>query len=430
MICRIIRKTSRSITGSMYCMKEILSPQQLKRITLESQGLTQTTPFGKGKTAVLKAIEHLGYIQIDTLSIVERAHHHILWTRIPDYQTKHLEALINERKVFEYWFHAASYLPMKDFRYALVQMSAVKNSKTHYYNAAPEVMQYVMDTIRAEGPKRVRDFESENKRSGSWWNWQPTKIALERLFLQGDLMISDRSGMQKVYDLTERVLPAGIDITLPTPMEYAEYLVKTYLQAYGFTTIKQITHLKREAALKKSVHEVLASMLLEGTVQEVSIAGMPSVFIKSDLLEKTLKKSRSNISLLSPFDNSIIHRDRIQQLFDFDFRLECYVPQQKRQYGYFCLPILFGDIFVGRVDCKAHRKEKQFELIHLHIENTAIDIDLWLAPFAASVNSFAIFNKCEAIALRQVSPSHLAIPVRRAFHDQMNNNPGALLFIN
>lgn len=405
-------------------MKEVLSPEQLRLITLESQGLTRTAPFGKGKTATLKAIEHLGYIQIDTLSIVERAHHHVLWTRIPDYQTKHLKELIDERKVFEYWFHAASYLPMKDFRYALVQMSAVKKSKTHYYNAAPKVMQYVMETIRAEGPKRARDFESESKKSGSWWNWQPAKIALERLFLQGDLMISDRSGMQKVYDLRERVLPSGINISEPTPMEYAEYLVKTYLQAYGFTTIKQITHLKREAALKKSVNEVVASMLLEGAVQEISIAGMPSVFIKSDLLEKPFKKGRSNISLLSPFDNSIIHRDRIQQLFDFDFRLECYVPQQKRQYGYFCLPILFGDIFIGRVDCKAHRKEKQFELIHLHIENTAIDPDLWLAPFVASINNFAKFNKCEAIALRQLSPFNLADPIRRAFQYLMQNTPG------
>lgn len=395
-------------------MKEILSPEQLKRITLESQGLTQTAPYGKGKTAVLKAIEQLGYVQIDTLSIVERAHHHVLWSRIPDYQPKHLDALINERKVFEYWFHAASYLPMKDFRYALVQMAAVKNSKTHYYNAAPEVMQYVLDTIRAEGPKKARDFESESKKAGSWWNWQPAKIALERLFLQGDLMIADRSGMQKVYDLTERVLPVDIDTSLPTPMEYAAYLVNTYLQAYGFSTIKQITHLKRDPALKKCVHEVLASMLLTGTVQEVSIPGMPSVFIKSDRLEKGLKKSRSNIRLLSPFDNSLIHRDRIQQLFNFDFRLECYVPQPKRQYGYFCLPILFGELFIGRVDCKAHRKEKQFELIHLHIENTAIEIDLWLTSFVASVNSFAAFNSCDTIVLNQVSPSNLVSLIRRA----------------
>src|SRR5688572_18156438 len=201
-----------------------MTVKQLRRITLENQGLLHAAPFGKGKNAVLSALEHLGYLQIDTLSIVERAHHHTLWTRIPDYKTEHLNELVKERKVFEYWFHAASYLPMKDFRFALPQMLEVKQSETHYYNAEPKLMQYVMDTIRAEGPKKARDFENESKKAGSWWNWKPAKVALERLFLQGDLMISERNGMQKNYDITERVLPENIDLTEPSPIEFAEYL--------------------------------------------------------------------------------------------------------------------------------------------------------------------------------------------------------------
>ena len=152
--------------------------QQLQRITLESQGLLQTSPFGKGKKAVLNVLEQLGYLQIDTLSVVERAHHHTLWTRVPDYKPEHLDELVKERKVFEYWFHAASYLPMKDFRFVLPQMLEVKLSKTHYYNAEPRIMQYVMDKIRTEGSKKARDFKSESKKTGSWWNWKPTKIAV------------------------------------------------------------------------------------------------------------------------------------------------------------------------------------------------------------------------------------------------------------
>lgn len=381
---------------------------QLKHITLESQGLLQTSPFGKGKKAVLNALEQLGYLQIDTLSVVERAHHHTLWTRIPDYKTEYLDELVEERKIFEYWFHAASYLPMKDFRFVLPQMLAVKQSKTHYYNADPKVMQYIMDVICAEGPKKARDFESESKKSGSWWNWKPTKIALERLFLQGDLMISERSGMQKTYDITERVLPKSIDTTVPSEIEFAEYLVKTYLRAYGFTTIKQITHLKTGETLRKNVNAVLNAMLQEGTIQNIDIEGFPPVFIQSELTEKTFKKSNATISLLSPFDNSIIHRDRIKQFFDFDFRLECYTPKEKRQYGYFCLPILFGDIFIGRVDCKAHRKEKQFEIIHLHIENQNIDVALWGEAFVKSIRQFATFNGCESLKLTKVSPTKLA----------------------
>lgn len=387
--------------------------QQLQRITLKSQGLLQSSPFGKGKKAVLNALEHLGYLQIDTLSVVERAHHHTLWTRIPGYKPEQLDELVKERKVFEYWFHAASYLPMKDFRFALPQMLEVKQNKAHHYNADPKIMQYVMDTIRTEGPKRARDFESKRKRAGSWWNWKPTKMALERLFLQGDLMISGRSGMQKTYDITEKVLPEDIDLAVPSPIEFAEYLVKTYLRAYGFTTVKQIRHLRTGETLRKNVDEVLNSMLQEGIIRKIDIEGMPSVYMQTDLTENTVGRNNSNIRLLSPFDNSVIHRDRLKQFFDFDFRLECYTPKGKRQYGYFCLPILFGDTFIGRMDCKAHRKEKQFEIIHLHIENQNIDLEIWARPFVELLRQFAAFNGCESLKLTQVSPSKLTDALKR-----------------
>jgi len=394
-----------------------LTLQQLQHITLESQGLLQSAPFGKGKTAVLNALENLGYLQIDTLSVVERAHHHTLWTRIPDYKTAYLEELVKERKVFEYWFHAASYLPMRDFRFALPQMLEVKQSKTHYYNADPRVMQYVLEAIRGEGPKRARDFESEAKKPGSWWNWKPAKTALERLFLQGDLMISERNGMQKTYDITERVLPSTIDLTVPSPREFAEYLVKTYLQAYGFTTAKQITYLKTGEALRKNVQDVLHAMLEEQALQKVQMEGFPSVFVRSELAEKPVRKISSNVRFLSPFDNSIIHRDRIKQFFNFDYRIECYTPKEKRQYGYFCLPILFGNTFIGRMDCKAHRKEKQLELIHLHIENESIDFELWGKPFSTHLKQFAIFNGCETIKITQVSPPKFADPIKGAIQE-------------
>lgn len=394
-------------------MEKKLASGQLKLATLDSQGLTQHAPFGTGKDAVLKALEHLGYIQIDTLSMVERAHHHTLWTRIPDFHADYLEELVEERKVFEYWFHAASYLPMQDFRYVLPQMLMIKRGESRYYNADPKVMKYVVDTIRNEGPKRARDFENESHKAGSWWNWKPAKLALERLFMQGDLMISGRSGMQKTYDLAERVLPSSTNTSEPTPLEFAEYLVKTNLRAYGFTTLKQITHLRKGNALKTNVNKVLQMMLEEDTISKVTSEGGSSVFVQNEILEKTFDQASSSVWLLSPFDNSIIHRDRIKQIFDFDFRLECYTPKEKRQYGYFCLPILFGDQFIGRVDCKAHRKEKKLELIHLHIENSTINLDLWLKPFIETLKRFAIFNGCESLALTQVSPSKLTTVIKK-----------------
>lgn len=387
--------------------------EQLKLATLESQGLLQNSSFGTGKNSVLKTLEHLGYVQIDTLSIVERAHHHTLWTRVPDFQAKYLDELIEERKVFEYWFHAASYLPMQDFRYVLPQMLHVRQNDSHYYNADKKIMKKVLDTIRIEGPKKARDFENETNKTGSWWNWKPAKLALERLFMQGNLMISGRSGMQKTYDLTERVLPANLNTAAPTPLEFADYLVKTNLRAYGFTTLKQITHLRTGNELKKNVNEVLKAMLEERSIHQVNIEGLPALFVQNNLLEKTFEDS-ANLRLLSPFDNSIIHRDRIKQIFDFDFRLECYTTKEKRQYGYFCLPILYGSQFIGRVDCKAHRKDKKFELIHLHIENSEVDIELWLQPFIEMIKRFSAFNGCESLTLTQVSPQKLTATIKRA----------------
>lgn len=352
-------------------------------------------------------MERLGYLQIDTLSVVERAHHHTLWSRIPDYQPHYLDELLKERQVFEYWFHAASYLPMRDYRFALPQMLDVRQNTSHYYNASPEAMQYVMDIIRAEGPKKARDFESKTQKPGSWWNWKPTKVALERLFMQGDLMVSERKGMEKTYDLRERVLPASIDVTVPSQLEYAEYLVRTYLRAYGFTTVKQITHLKKGAVVRQQVEAVLNRMLEEGSVQKVTLEGMPAVFVPTDLVEQSVEVVAPSVRFLSPFDNSVIHRDRLQQFFGFDYKIECYVPKEKRLYGYFCLPILFGTAFIGRMDCKAHRKEKRFEVIHLHVENKSIPVEAWLDSFAEALKDFARFNGCEGIEVTEVSPAGL-----------------------
>lgn len=395
--------------------------EQLQKITLDSQGLLQPDSFGNGKNGVLNTLEHLGYLQIDTLSIIERAHHHTLWTRIEDYKTQYLNELVTERTIFEYWFHAASYLPMRDFRFFLPQMEAVKNNTSHYYNADPKVMQYVMDTIRAEGPKKSRDFENETKKSGIWWNWKPTKIALERLFLQGDLMISERLGMQKTFEITERFLPESIDLTMPSEYEYAAYLVKTYLRAYGFTTVKQITHLKTGASIKQNVLTVLNEMIAQKIVQKVQIERLPPVYVQQDRIENVDLKNNKNIKLLSPFDNAIIHRDRIQQVFDFDYRIECYTPKDKRQFGYFCLPILFENTFIGRVDCKAHRKEKEFEIIHLHIENENIDFETWIKPFVTQLHRFAAFNDCNTIKVTQVSPSNLKNTIQKAINNETSS---------
>lgn len=389
---------------------------QLRRAILASQGLHKATPFGKGKRGVLATLEHLGYVQIDTLSVVKRAHHHTLWARIPDYKDEYLDQLVEERKVFEYWFHAASYMPMRDYRFALPLMQQFKREHSRHYNVDPSVLTQVYDRIRLDGPQKARDFQAASKKSGSWWDWKPAKVALEKLFMQGELMIAGREGMQKVYDIKERVLPDAIDTTEPDPLEHAQYLVNTHLQAYGVTNVRQILHLKKGQALRKNVEDILHDMVEKKVIQEIHLEGLPTLYALSELLEKTIKKRPSSVKLLSPFDNAIIHRDRTVKLFGFDYRLECYTPQPKRQYGYFCLPILFGEEFIGRVDCKAHRSKGEFELIHLHVENTKLDAGSWLESFVETIHRFARFNECSSVSITNVSPGSLKRTIEEAFN--------------
>ncbi len=389
--------------------------QRLRLITLHHQGLTTTRPFGKGSQATKCALERLGYIQIDTLSVVERAHHHTLWSRIPDYQPAHLHQLVRERTAFEYWFHAASYLPMSDYRFVLPQMSAIRRGESPYsIDVEAKYLRHVLDRIGVDGPLKARDFESTTKNNGTWWNWRPTKRALEKLFMQGDLMITGRDGMEKIYDLTERVLPDNTNTSEPSLPEFAEYLVSQSIRAHGFTVLKQLTHLRPGDTLRKALNTVLRQRIEQGTLIECLIGGMPPIYTTQAILDAEIKQPAATVRLLSPFDNAVIHRDRLQQLFEFDYRLECYTPKEKRRFGYFCLPILYQDRLVGRVDCKAHRKTGEFELVNLHIESRKIEMDDFVPHFVKTVYRFAKFNECRSIRVSSVSPKNLAGMFRRA----------------
>jgi hypothetical protein len=221
-----------------------LAPK-LRRIALDRQGLLKTDCFGRGKRATLRAIEQLGYVQIDTISVVERAHHHVLWSRVPNYQPKFLDQLVAERKVFEYWFHAAAWLPMSDYRFALPRMAQINGERSWFEGIDRKLMHEILVRIEAEGPLRARDFEDTRASSTGWWDWKPAKQALEQLFMQGELMVSGREGFQKRYDLPERVLPDTVDTRMPTMDEYASHLIETTLRAHGFASIKSMTYLRK-----------------------------------------------------------------------------------------------------------------------------------------------------------------------------------------
>jgi len=384
-------------------------------MALFHQGLTKQYPFGRGKETSKNALEHLGYVQIDTLAVVERAHHHTLWSRIPNYQPNNLNQLVQERSAFEYWSHAASYLPMRDYRFSLPKMLSIKRGESrHYKNIDKKHIDHVYDRIRIDGPLQARNFESNSDKNGKWWDWKPSKRALEKLFMQGDLMVTERRGMEKVYDLTDRVLPDYIDLSEPSPLEFAEYLLNTSIRANGFTSLKQLTHLRPGGPLRKNILSVLQQKIQEGIITEINIDNQAAIYASSESLDSRINIKPGNLKFLSPFDNTVIHRERVEQLFNFNYRLECYLPADKRRFGYFCLPILYGDRLVGRIDCKAHRKTGVLEIIHLHLEKTIKDLDHFLFYFAKMADDFAKFNQCHSLELKTVSPQSLQKNVQRA----------------
>lgn len=375
----------------------------LKRLALSHQGLTRNHSFGEGLAGTLKAIEHLGYVQIDTIAVVERAHHHVLWSRVPDYQLNHLNQLVQQRQIFEHWAHAASYLPMRDYRYAMPLMNVIRNGESRYYRADRRLMNEILAQVRAEGKIQLRQMEKETRQgTAGWWNRGPSRKALEQLFMQGDLMICERNGMEKVYDLTERCIAPGVDLSMPTLHEYADYLLKMNIRAHGVFTWKQLVHLKG-----KDVREVMRTVLDDyidaGLVQVLKFEHGQTFYVASAILEHQ-PLIQPELKILSPFDNLVIHRERLSCLFDFDYRIECYVPAAKRQYGYFCLPLLYADHLVGRIDCKVHRREKRLEVIALHLEESKIqDQAQFLLAFERELQRFAEFNQCTSVDVGKIS---------------------------
>ena len=340
-----------------------ISPVEAKHLILNSQLLGGGKPFSP-----LKVIQHLGYIQIDTISVVERAHHHVLWSRNPSYRIENLSKLLKQRKIFEYWSHAASYLPIEHYRYSLPKKIEYRNGKSHFRSVDKRTRRYVLDKVTAEGALMSKDFKSNVKSSG-WYSWKPAKSALEQLFMEGRLMVCERRGFQKVYDLAERVVPDEVETSQPSQQEQVEHLIETQLKALGLANAGEIAYL-RNGKTTKLVKQTLESMVEDKTVERLQVSG--DEYFALPGFEKKLKAPDQKLRLLSPFDNFIIQRERLQKFFDFDYKIECYVPLKKRQYGYFTPPLLFGDRLIGREYLKAHRDRKELEVITLFSEKSQL----------------------------------------------------------
>ena len=378
-------------------MEARLSPGHMRRLALAGQGLLHRFPFGQGSAGTLRAIERLGYVQIDTISVIERTHHHTLRQRVQAYAPTHLDALVATGQVFEYWSHAAAFLPMRDFRFSLPRKMAIAAGERHWFQPDTRMMAYVRDRIRAEGPLMARDFQHAQP-AGNWYSWKPAKVALEHLFMQGDLMVRERRGFQKVFDLSERVLPPGLDLRVPDAREMAEHLVTRFLEAHGLGSAPEMGYLRRPDR-KSHIPNVLQAWVAEGKLTRLSVPESPEPYYAfSTQLESIPRRGGSpHLRLLSPFDNSLIQRQRVQRLFGFEYQLECYVPAERRRYGYYVLPILWGDRLVGRLDPQADRRHGILHLHGLWLEE-ALPEDFF-AALAQALRDLATPNGCGEIRL-------------------------------
>jgi uncharacterized protein YcaQ len=390
---------------------------RLRRLALSSQGLLQTSPFGSGLAGARKAVSYLGYVQIDTISVVERAHHHVLHSRVPKFDPSMLNEMLMEGDIFEYWSHAATFLPIDDFRFSLPYKYAIKSGQTHWNkNPDRQLMAELLERIRTEGPLRSRDVETKVSNRAGWWDWKPAKKALEQLFMEGDLMVKDRVGFQKNYDLTERVLPSSTNVTMPSMEEFVTHMVDQQLRCHGAVSLKGLTYLRRNTALRNAVKSLVNERLAQGVLEQVQLSSGEVYFIETDALERRLPNLSNRLQILSPFDNSVIQRDRLKHLFQYDYQIECYVPEAKRKYGYFSLPLLFRGEFIGRMDCKAHRKIRLLEIKSLHLESNAgqqgFDDDRIINAFLEAIDSFRQFQECDSVSLTAVNPKRLTLSLQ------------------
>jgi uncharacterized protein YcaQ len=395
----------------------------VRTLALHSQGFTSANASDRNPSleTIQKTVEQVNYVQIDTLNLIQRSQYITLWSRLGSYTPADLDRLVyslKERKLFEGVQTVAAIIPLKDYRHQLPQMDRGRETLFRWYTnwldqqGNREMVEMVLERIRQEGALRASDFEYHGPKRGSWWDWKPAKIALEYLFVRGDLMIANRVNFQRVYDLTERVLPAWVDTRPPTLEQHDRYWVEQGLIALGICMPTQIAdyafHMRR--AYPKALG---AELLRQGIVVPVqaTLADGESheLVVHRDQLEHLQQVAdgvvtASRTTFLSFFDSLFWCRGRDMQLWGYRNLLEAYVPEVKRQYGYFCLSILHKDRLVGRFDPKLERKTGTLRIKAIYLEEgVKLDEEL-VSGIASAMRDFMVFHKAQELIIEKSQP--------------------------
>jgi uncharacterized protein len=340
-----------------------LTKAAARRIWLRAQRLDTQAPFGEGPQATAAAVEHLGYVQIDTINVIERSHHHILWNRIPAYRRADLrQAQSVDRSVFEYWTHALSYVPAKDLRFFIPAMKRHQREGHKWFaSVKPADLRKVLRLIRRDGALTIRDIDDDVlvDKEHLWASRKPSKRALQLLFYTGVLTISERNGMLKTYELMARHFGWDRPPKGASPKQATAYLLDRGLRAQGLVSLDSVCHL--DAPSKPQVRRLIEARVRRNELVPVALegAGKQEHWAEPATLESAGEGASELAHILSPFDPLIIQRKRTHLFFDYEHRFEAYVPREKRVFGYFALPVLVGDDVVAAIDLKTERKRRE-----------------------------------------------------------------------
>jgi uncharacterized protein YcaQ len=348
-------------------MKNTLSAAEARRIALAAQGFgadrdAPPAMDGAGRRRLTKLIERLGVVQIDSVNVVSRTHYLPAFSRLGAYPREMLEDLAWARKrpLFEYWAHEASLLPLSAqplFRWRMEDARAgvgTWKGIARFLRERRDFLDRVLDEIAARGPLSASELEMGHKGEGGWWGWSEAKRAVECLFWAGDLTTATRRGtFERVYGLPEKVIPKAV-WTLPTPdrADAQRELYRIAGRAMGVATAKDLRDYFRMPV--EGAKDRIAELVDAGELLPVAVKGWK----EPAFLDPQARKPRrvDAAALLSPFDNLIWFRERTERMFGVRYRIEIYVPAEKRQHGYYVLPFLEGDALTARVDLKSDRK--------------------------------------------------------------------------
>lgn len=396
----------------------VISLASARTLHLSAQNLLKPLTRKPSAMDVVQTIRDMGLLQIDTISVVARSPYLVLFSRLGNYDPQWLEHALSTGKIFEYWAHEACFIPSEDYgllRHKMLDPQGMgwKFSQA-WFDEHQSDIQILLEHITENGPVRSADFSTDKKSASGWWDWKPHKKHLETLFTAGKLMVAERRNFHRVYDLTERVMPGWDDASQTFSKENAQYQMlrqsAQYLGIFRPEWLADYYRLKRV-----DTKSVIATLLDDKEIIPVEVSGLDGVCYvhqqQFSLLQQAIE-SRINstvTTLLSPFDPVVWDRKRASALFNFDYRIECYTPEAKRQFGYFTLPILQRGELIGRVDAKMHRKEKRLEVKSLHLEAEVVMTSRRAQDIHGAITRFAQWQNAEHVLIGQGPETLMAL---------------------